>query len=264
MLDSILNAVKSDAEKIAEIEALAAQSQQKLQTVYFEIGRLYVALHGDDYEAPFKALFDEVHKVEGTVRECNRAVRDIKGVVGCEKCGSDVPKTSAFCSVCGHAMPGFEVPVLSQDYVVCSVCGKRVEASLRFCSACNMPLKTAFAPVEETVPPVEETVPPVEEIVAPVEEIVAPVEEIVAPVEEIVAPVEEIVPPVEDEVVPTEAPSCVQCGKPLKSGAAFCIHCGRKVEASAPAAAPAKRFCTQCGTAVSEQARFCTGCGKWL
>ncbi len=253
MLNSILNSAKSEQEKIEAIEKIAAEHQEALAPVYVEIGRLYVSLHHDDHEAAFGALFEEIRKAESTVRECREAVREIRGVVCCENCGNDVPKTSAFCSVCGHAMPGFEAPVITQDQIRCAVCGKLMDRSMRFCTSCGMPLTA-------TVPPVEEIVAPVEEIVAPVEEIVAPVEEIVAPVEEIVAPVEEIVTPVEEIVAPVVTAACAQCGQPLKDGAAFCIHCGCK---AAPAA-PAKRFCTNCGTELKAQARFCTGCGRAL
>lgn len=227
---------------------------------------MYVLIHRADHEAAFAPQFDRICRVEETVRACREAIRDIKGVVCCEKCGSDVPKTSAFCSVCGQAMPGFEAPVITDSQMRCAVCGKLVEKSAQFCTSCGMPLS-----LMQVVPPVEEIVPPAEEIVPPVEEVVPPVEEIVPPMtafsdETTVLTEQPSIPlaenaPVSDEtvVLAPSVPCCVTCGQPLKEGAAFCIHCGTRVDA-----VPMKRFCTQCGKEASPTSRFCTGCGHTL
>lgn len=125
---SRLNSMISDAEKI-------------ITNQYFQIGRLYVSLHNEDYEEDFAGMIGTIAESEAKIRDYKKQIQDIKGVQRCEKCGTEVANGAAFCSSCGATMPKIQVTVAT-DVVKCENCGTEVKKGMRFCISCGKPMET--------------------------------------------------------------------------------------------------------------------------
>ncbi|MBR5133975.1 MAG: hypothetical protein IKV35_00075, partial [Clostridia bacterium] len=105
------------AAEIAKINEAVAIEEKKVEKAYLDIGKLYVALHASNYESDFKPMFTAISEAEKAVREARERIREIRGVVCCDKCGNDMPKGQAFCSICGAKL-NEETPEVDLDKLV--------------------------------------------------------------------------------------------------------------------------------------------------
>lgn len=90
---------------IAKLNSAISDEEKRIDNSYLEIGKLYVSLHDAEHEADFDSLIAAIHESEAKVKDYQQQIKDIKGVVKCEKCGAEVPSNAAFCSSCGAPMP---------------------------------------------------------------------------------------------------------------------------------------------------------------
>lgn len=90
---------------IAKLNSAISDEEKRIDGSYLEIGKLYVSLHDAEHEADFDGLIAAIHESEGKIKDYQQQIKDIKGVVKCEKCGAEVPNNAAFCSSCGAPMP---------------------------------------------------------------------------------------------------------------------------------------------------------------
>lgn len=91
--------------ELTKLNAKVSEEERKLRDTYVAIGKLYVSLHSDTYEADFGDLIAALHEGEKQIEEYKAQIHEIKGVVKCEKCGAEVTSGSAFCNACGAPMP---------------------------------------------------------------------------------------------------------------------------------------------------------------
>lgn len=124
---SRLNSMISDEEKI-------------INNQYFQIGKLYVAVHQDNYEEDFAGMINTILESEAKIKDYKKQIQEIKGVRRCEKCGAEVPNGLAFCSACGAVMPKIQSSV-SADIIKCENCGAEVRKGMRFCTSCGKPME---------------------------------------------------------------------------------------------------------------------------
>lgn len=177
--------------EVARINSLISQSESKINNLYYQIGKLYVSVHGNDCEEDFRGMVESVAELEQQISTFRNQIQDIKGVQRCEKCGAEVQRGVAFCSSCGAAMPKVEKQANLDDYVKCPSCGTLVAKGMRFCTSCGhaMTAPTTSAPKDASpVVPVEVT----------------------------------------DEGAST-ARVCPNCGAALTDDSAFCTECGTKL-----------------------------------
>lgn len=140
---------------IAKLNSSISDEEKKINDSYREIGKLYVSLHDADHEVDFAELIANIHDAEGKIAEYQQQIKDIKGVVRCEKCGAEVSNNAAFCSSCGAPMPVVK-PVEAeekQEEQKCSKCGAALSPDEKFCTACGNPVEEPAA----EVPAAEET-----------------------------------------------------------------------------------------------------------
>lgn len=90
---------------IAKLNSAISDEEKRIDNGYLEIGKLYVSLHDAEHEADFDGLIAAIHESEGKIKDYQQQIKDIKGVVKCEKCGAEVSNNAAFCSSCGAPMP---------------------------------------------------------------------------------------------------------------------------------------------------------------
>lgn len=129
-----------DMTDIARINGLISDEEKNVNNNYYQIGKLYVAIHSSDYEDDFAGMITAVKESEQKLIEYRQQIQDIKGVVHCEKCGADVASNVAFCSSCGAPMSK-QAPTSSNyaNLIKCIGCGAMVDKNMRFCTSCGKP-----------------------------------------------------------------------------------------------------------------------------
>ena len=171
---------------IEEAEALIAAEEEKKQSVYLEIGKLYFIKHSTDPEPEFKPLVDELVAASGKIAELDQRLNALKNGPICPECGMPVNEDSVFCSSCGarlkEAEP-VEEPEPDPSIIICPRCGSEMRKDMRFCTACGNPLSDP-APVPAQPEPEPE-------------------------------------PAAEPDFI-----TCPQCGNEMKKDMRFCISCG--------------------------------------
>lgn len=127
------------------LNTMISEQEKIITNQYFQIGKLYVSIHKDNYEDDFSGMISAIAEAEAKIRDYKKQIQDIKGVQRCEKCGAEVPNGAAFCSSCGATMPKIQTPEPT-DYVKCENCGTNVKKGMRFCTSCGKPMETVAAP----------------------------------------------------------------------------------------------------------------------
>lgn len=128
----------------ARLNSLIADEESKISNNYYQIGKLYAALHQADFDEDFAGMIAAIAESEQKIKDYRIQIQNVKGVLRCEKCGAEVAKGVAFCSSCGTAMPKAEADG-SSERDKCEHCGSLVEKGMRFCTSCGSPM-TAMIP----------------------------------------------------------------------------------------------------------------------
>ena len=139
----------------SRLNSMISDEEKVITNQYFQIGKLYVSIHKDDFEDDFAGMIGAIAEAEAKIRDYKKQIQDIKGVQRCEKCGAEVPNGAAFCSSCGASMPKMQPPI-SADYIKCGNCGTAVKRSMRFCTSCGKPMEEVND--ASAVPVTEQTV----------------------------------------------------------------------------------------------------------
>lgn len=180
-----------DMTDIARINGAISDEEKKINNNYYQIGKLYVVTHCDDYESDFAGMVTAVKESEAKIRDYRKQIQDIKGVVRCAQCGAEVANGSAFCSSCGASMPK-PTPIVDENMIKCSNCGQFVSKDVRFCTSCGNPMTDILQNQE-----------PAQNIVE--------------------------VMPADDQPVSPAAKRCPACGTEVADDVAFCTECGTKL-----------------------------------
>lgn len=139
----------------SRLNSMISEEEKVITNQYFQIGKLYVSIHKDDFGDDFAGMIGAIAEAEAKIRDYKKQIQDIKGVQRCEKCGAEVPNGAAFCSSCGATMPKMQPPI-SADYIKCGNCGTAVKRSMRFCTSCGKPMEEVND--ASAVPVTEQTV----------------------------------------------------------------------------------------------------------
>lgn len=134
---------------VKKLNSAVAEEEKRIKNSYYQIGKLYVALHPKYYESDFSALYGSIIASLKKIRTIKQRIRKIKGITVCENCGAEVPNDVAFCGACGSPMPKKEV-ILDKYHVRCDGCGAVVDKNMRFCTSCGKSFfKAAQLPIQE-------------------------------------------------------------------------------------------------------------------
>lgn len=127
-----------DMTDIARINGLISDEEKAINNNYYEIGKLYVEMHQNDFENDFAGIIATIRESEAKIKNYHQQIQSIKGVVRCEKCGAEVASTSAFCNSCGTAIPKQpEVSLDNDDLIKCTGCEAMIDKNMRFCTSCG-------------------------------------------------------------------------------------------------------------------------------
>lgn len=128
----------------SKLNSMISEQEKIITNQYFQIGKLYVSIHKDDFEDDFAGMIAAIADADAKIKDYKKQIHDIKGVQRCEKCGAEVSNGAAFCSSCGATMPKVQLPI-SDDYVKCENCGTEVKKGMRFCTSCGKPMDAVVA-----------------------------------------------------------------------------------------------------------------------
>lgn len=128
-----------EVSEISRVNSLISEEEKKINATYYQIGKLYVSVHGSDGEENFSGMVAAVLEGEQKINDYRKQIQNIKGVQRCEKCGAEVARGVAFCSSCGAPMPKVENS-LPDDVARCENCGTMVKWGMRFCTSCGKPM----------------------------------------------------------------------------------------------------------------------------
>lgn len=139
---------------IARLNSMISEEETKINNTYYQVGKLYVAMHTHDYEEEFAGMVASLAEAEEKIKSYRQQIQDIKGVVRCPQCGAEVQSGVAFCSSCGAPMPKVQ-PVNTDDLVRCEGCGAMVKKGVRFCTSCGKPMVQMTASEPTSTPAAE-------------------------------------------------------------------------------------------------------------
>lgn len=130
-----------DMAEVAKYNSMISEEEKSINNNYYQIGKLYISLHSTECEDDFKGMIDSIRSSENKIAEYREQIKLIRGVVRCEKCGSEVSINSAFCNSCGAPMPKrVTEETFDSNSIKCEKCGKYVKKGLRFCTSCGNPM----------------------------------------------------------------------------------------------------------------------------
>lgn len=127
---------------LAKLNSMISDEEAKVNNIYNQIGKLYVAMHSHDCEEEFADMIASFCEAEEKIKSYRLQVQDIKGIVRCPQCSAEVPADAAFCSSCGLSMN----KINTDDMVRCEGCGGMVKKGAHFCTSCGMPMVQKATP----------------------------------------------------------------------------------------------------------------------
>lgn len=133
---------------IARINSMITEEERKMNNTYYQIGKLYVSMFGNECSEEFIGMINTVIDCEQKIQEYRKQVQEMKGVRRCPNCGAEVANDVSFCSSCGTPMP--KVVDNMDDYIKCNHCGTSVKKGMRFCTECGKPIAQQIVQVPVT------------------------------------------------------------------------------------------------------------------
>ncbi len=127
------NTIPQKAKGISEQTKLSSEiskNKARREECIRKLGEACYQAHkaGEEFEA--QELFHELELVDGILDKLTESLCQLKGIVICEKCGTEVMKGSAFCPSCG-------TQVRQPEVIRCPKCSAQLPGGSRFCVYCG-------------------------------------------------------------------------------------------------------------------------------
>ena len=128
---------------VVRLNALISQEENKIESLYNQIGKLYVSLHATDSEEEFIDMVRNAIESDSIILAYRQQIQDLKGMQRCEICGAEISKDALFCNNCGNSIQknaGQQTETV-EDGAVCPNCGNIGKKDARFCTLCGQQLE---------------------------------------------------------------------------------------------------------------------------
>lgn len=149
-MKKIMKKTKS-ASEIDRIDALIKQTENEMNNLYSQIGKLYINVYKGTYPSQFVGMVNSIQEMEQKLMEFQKSKKEIQeqsGIRICTKCGSELPKDALFCVSCGtKVVTQSTAQERTGDYIKCANCGAMVQNGVRFCTACGKPMEQPAAQI---------------------------------------------------------------------------------------------------------------------
>ena len=225
-----------DLSEITKLNSIISDEQNKIDTIYKQIGKLYYSIHRQDCEPDFQAMITSISECEQKIDVIRKKIQDIKGVQTCEKCGAEMPMGVAFCSNCGTKI--LKQQPIDESIIICQNCGTSIKKGSRFCTGCGkpviMPNPQPNAQINTNTQAVNtETVQQMpQEVANEVETTQQVTPEVTPEVIEEQNLTEQTTQPVAQEpetIIEESKKLCPNCNSEVSDGDIFCTECGTKL-----------------------------------
>ena len=103
-LTQATQSAKQKGKEIADVTKLTfaiSEEEKKLDDLYKKIGKLFVEKVGDRSEGEFLPLVNAVHEGVEKLDSLKAQKNELKGVMVCASCGTELPRDAVFCNNCG-------------------------------------------------------------------------------------------------------------------------------------------------------------------
>lgn len=214
---------KNMAETV-RLKGLISDVEKNINATYLQIGKRYYEIKDEVHDPFLIQRIAEINNSKANILKYNEQIKQLKGMVACAKCSTEIPHAAMFCGSCGsskHAVPEGFVSTF------CTQCGNPVVPGKAFCTKCGNKINIAGTEV-----PYSEEEPQDETYVVPAES------QAEVQIASDTKPSFDI--PIAPDVFATEFAEsdasialantfCTQCGTTLALDKAFCTQCGHKV-----------------------------------
>jgi len=174
-----------------KLNSMISDEERSIKDAFYQIGKKYCEAFGRNPDKIFAQLVAGVRDSMVKIQEYTDQIKQIKGIVNCPTCGSEVSYESPFCSSCGSPM--YFAQAASESEAFCGNCGAPIASTATFCGGCGSKVDKAVsseAPDEPT------------SIYTRQQDFAS---------------------------VATDIKQCSACGNDLTENAMFCLNCGQMV-----------------------------------
>lgn len=127
------NTITQKAKGISEQTKLSSEiskNKARRDECIRKLGEAYYQARKKNVEPEVEELLHEIEQVDGILDKLTESLNQLKGVVICENCGTEIEKGNAFCPSCG-------TPVKEPETIRCPKCVAELPAGTRFCVYCG-------------------------------------------------------------------------------------------------------------------------------
>ena len=91
--------------KVRQLNGKVNDAKKQIESVYSEIGKKFYELHKDYIPEGFEELIQTINEKQNEIVLLKEQLREVKGVVLCPSCNTEVSGDERFCPNCGSKMP---------------------------------------------------------------------------------------------------------------------------------------------------------------
>lgn len=146
--DSVAGKAK-DLSGISRLNGQISAAEKQIAELYSTVGRIYYENHKSDPAPEAAQQIRAISELYKRVAEAQDAIKKIKGIEKCPRCGADVAVGAQFCSACGQKI---ERSAPGAGHRFCTNCGAPLEPSMAFCTNCGAQVDNAPVAVWQETP----------------------------------------------------------------------------------------------------------------